>query len=145
LLNGVATKLTSGKALGIDIWKQHGGGGDLDLLLKNAKAEGVADKIEFKEVDATNMPFENNSFDIIVSSGALHHISSGFAEFERAVKEMMRVLKPGGRIVLWDTTHMIEACALRMESEGGIKSDVQKTEQSPFGFEMCMLVGQKDH
>ena len=113
------------------------------MLQKNARAEGVADKIEFKEVDAMNMPFESDSFDVVVSSGALHHISAGFSEFERVVKEMARVLKPGGRIVLWDTTHMIEACTLKMKSEEGIKSDVKKTRHSPFGFEMSMMVGQK--
>ena len=55
LLNGAAMRLTSGKATGIDIWSPHSGGGSLELLWKNAKAEGVADRIEFKEADARKL------------------------------------------------------------------------------------------
>ena len=64
LLNGAAARLTSGKALGIDIWAKHGGGGSLELLYKQAKAENVADRIAFQEVDARQMPFEDGSFDV---------------------------------------------------------------------------------
>lgn len=141
LLNGAAIRLTSGKATGIDIWSPHSGGGNLELLWKNAKAEGVADKIEFKEADARKMPFEDAIFDVILSSGALHHISHNFEDHERAVREMVRVLKPGGRIVLWDITHMIEATALKMKSLG-VECEVKPTINS-LGFEMSMLLGKK--
>src|ERR1700752_2792256 len=90
LLNGAAMRLTSGKAIAIDIWSPHSGGGNLELLWKNAKAERVADKIEFKEADARKMPFEEAAFDVVLSSGALHHISHNFDDHERAVREMIR-------------------------------------------------------
>jgi arsenite methyltransferase len=141
LLNGAAMRLISGKATGIDIWSTHSGGGNLDLLWKNAKAEGVADKIEFKEADARKMPFEDAAFDGVLSSGALHHISHNFDDHERAVREMVRVLKPGGRIVLWDITHMIEATASKMKSLG-IECEVKPTINS-LGFEMSLMTGKK--
>jgi SAM-dependent methyltransferase len=141
LLNGAALRLTSGKATGIDIWSPHSGGGNLELLWRNAKAEGVADKIEFKEADARKMPFENSTFDVVLSSGALHHISQNFDDHERTVCEMVRVLKPGGRIVIWDITHMIEATASKMKSLD-VECEVRPTINS-FGFEMSMLVGEK--
>ena len=141
LLNGAAARLTSGKATGIDIWSPHSGGGNLKLLWRNAKAEGVADKIEFKEADARKMPFEDAAFDVILSSGALHHISHNFDDHERAVREMARVLKPGGKILLWDITHMIEATAAKMKSLD-VECEVKPTMNS-LGFDMSMLIGKK--
>ena len=143
LLNEAARRLTTGKALGIDIWLPHTGGGNYALLMKNAKAEGVADQIEFKQADVRKLPFEDSSFDIIVSSGALHHISHEMPDHEKAINEMVRVLKPGGKIVLWDTTHMVKGYASRMKSVG-IASEVKETINSPFGFEMSVMTGQKD-
>ena len=143
LLNEAAKQLTTGKALGIDIWAPHTGGGNYDLLMKNAKAEDVADKIEFKQADVRKLPFEDSSFDVIVSSGALHHIGRERSEHEQAINEMLRVLKPGGKIALMDVSHMIEGYASSMKSKG-ITSEVNKTVQSPFGFEMSVMIGIKD-
>jgi len=141
LLNGAAMRLTTGKATGIDIWAPHSGGGNLALLWKNAKAEGVADRIEFKEADARNMPFEDASFNVVMSSGALHHISHNFEDHERAVREMVRVLKPGGKIVIWDITHMVEATAQKMRSMG-IECEVRPTNRT-LGFDMSIVSGRK--
>lgn len=74
LLNGVAMRLKSGKAVGIDIWAPHSGGGNIDLLWKNARLEKVADRIEFKEADARQIPFESETFEVVVSSGAVHRL-----------------------------------------------------------------------
>ena len=142
LLNEAARRLKHGKATGIDIWSPHTGGGNFDLLMKNARAEGVADKIEFKQADVRSLPFGDASFDVIVSSGALHHISRDRSDHERAINEMLRVLKPGGRIALWDTSHMVEGYAANMKTKG-VTSDVNKTVQSPFGFEMSVMIGRR--
>jgi SAM-dependent methyltransferase len=143
LLNEAAKRLTSGQALGIDIWEPHTGGGNYALLMKNAKAEGVADKIQFKQADVRQLPFEDAAFDVIVSSGALHHIGRDMSDHEKALNEMTRVLKPGGKIVLWDTTHMIKGYASRMKASG-ITSEVKEAVNSPFGFEMSVMTGKKN-
>lgn len=137
LLNGAAARLKSGKALGIDIWANHGGGGSLDLLLKQAKAENVADRVAFQEVDARKMPFEEGSFDVVLSSWALHHISRSSQDFGDAVSEMMRVLKPGGTMVVLDIAHMIEVLAMRME-KAGFEVEIQ---DAPFAQKI--VVGKK--
>ncbi len=142
LVNEAAKRLPKGKALGIDIWAPHSGGGNYDLLMKNAKAEGVADKIEFKQADVRKLPFEDASFDVIVSSGALHHIGRDRAEHEQAMHEMLRVLKPNGKIVLMDISHMVEGYAAAMKPLG-ITSEVRPTPPSPFGFEMSILFGKR--
>ena len=144
LLNEAARQLSTGKAIGIDIWAPHSGGGSYALLMKNAKAEGVADKIEFKQADVRKLPFGDASFDVIVSSGALHHIGRDRSDHEQAINEMLRVLKPGGKIALMDITHMIEGYSSSMQTKG-VTSEVHKTVQSPFGFEMSVMIGKKEN
>ena len=46
--------------------------------------------------DAENLPFEDNSFDVVYSFGVLHHTPNT----ARAIDEAYRVLKPGGKIIL---------------------------------------------
>ena len=46
--------------------------------------------------DAGNLPFEAHSFDLVYSNGVLHHLP----DTERAVSEMHRILKPGGKAIV---------------------------------------------
>ena len=57
--------------------------------------------------DARQMPFEKESFDVILSSWALHNIYDS-AGRRRALKEIVRVLKPGGRVLITDVRHAHE-------------------------------------
>jgi len=54
-------------------------------------------KLRFKVGEATKLPFTEASFDKVVSFDALEHIEAQ----EKAVKEMVRVLKPGGRLLIY--------------------------------------------
>src|SRR5436190_8059834 len=101
LLLEVAKHLTTGKAIGIDVWKGEAGHQTTDAVRHNAQLEGVADKIDVQNVDARKLSFERGTFDVIVSSLALHHMG-GDSDREQALREMIRVLKPGGIIVLYD-------------------------------------------
>lgn len=60
-------------------------------------AEGVAN-VSFVEGDCLALPFEAASFDLTVSSRTVHHLSRP----ELAIAEMVRVTRPGGRIVVVD-------------------------------------------
>lgn len=46
----------------------------------------------FKQINALDLPFDDNSFDIVFSNGVLHHTT----DWEKGVGELIRVLKPGG-------------------------------------------------
>tara|TARA_B100002051_G_scaffold256989_1_gene273975 strand:+ start:255 stop:941 length:687 start_codon:yes stop_codon:yes gene_type:complete len=59
------------------------------------RAKSLSDNIEYHIGDASNMPFEDNSFDIIFSSEVLEHV----LEPEKVFKEICRILKPNGRFV----------------------------------------------
>ena len=52
----------------------------------------------FLTVDGTQMPFPDHDFDIVATHRATHHIPN----WEAAVEEMLRVLKPGGHFVYSD-------------------------------------------
>jgi len=86
------------------------GGGTEHTFWKNAHLEGLERRVELQNVDARQMPFDDQSFDVIVSTFTLHHIGDS-AERERALREMVRVLKPGGTIALADLAQMIDPAA----------------------------------
>ena len=75
--------------------------GAAEALRRNAEIEGVANRIEFQEADARRMPFGNDSFDVVLASLSLHH-AGGKRGIQQVVREMNRVLKPGGVILLYD-------------------------------------------
>ena len=62
------------------------------------KAEQAGVRVEFKEGSASNMPFPKNSFDFLLCRAAFKN----FADPVRALQEMCRVLRPGGRALLID-------------------------------------------
>lgn len=53
-------------------------------------------EIDFRQADAMNLPFEDNSFDAVTTSFGLRNIQ----DFDRALREFYRVLRPGGHLVV---------------------------------------------
>ena len=97
-----AQRLTTGRAVGVDLWQSADQSGNAaEATRRNAIAEGVADRVELHTGDMTALPFEDNSFDVVVSSLAIHNIR-GSAGREKAISEAVRVLRPGGRLMIAD-------------------------------------------
>ena len=69
--------------------------GMLDVLRERAPA------VEAVQADGTAIPFPNDSFDLVLSVAVMHHIADAGA-VRGTLAEMMRVARPGGRILVWD-------------------------------------------
>jgi len=104
-LIGAARRLSTGRAVGIDKWQAEDlSGNNAAGALDNAMIEGVADKVEVHTGDARKLPFDDASFNVVLSSMALHNIYNA-GERQTAVREIARVLKSGGRVLILDVRH----------------------------------------
>lgn len=74
-----------------------------------AVARRLAPAIDWREGVAETLPFTDESFDAVVSQFGLMF----FTDRHRSLREMMRVLRPGGRLALaiWDSLHSMPAYA----------------------------------
>jgi ubiquinone/menaquinone biosynthesis C-methylase UbiE len=70
----------------------------LAVAQKNSTANGTGNRIEFKVADAKQLPFKDNTFDLVISHVTLHHIPDPLS----MLKEVKRVLKPGGGVLIRD-------------------------------------------
>ncbi|MDQ3913309.1 MAG: class I SAM-dependent methyltransferase [Actinomycetota bacterium] len=106
LLIGAAKRLNKGTAIGVDLWQKGGQSGNSpEVALENARAEGVEGRVEIRDGDLRDLPFEDGSFDVVLSNLVLHNIHDR-EEREAALQGLARVLKPGGRLTIvdiWDT------------------------------------------
>lgn len=84
-------KIGKYKITGLDISRTF-----VELASKNAQEEGV--EVHFQQGNASSMPFPDGSFDLIVCRAAFKN----FAEPVAALKEMRRVLRPGGKTLIID-------------------------------------------
>jgi arsenite methyltransferase len=97
-----AHRLPRGRATGADIWRLRDQTGNSRAAAeRNAMVEGVSERVEFAEADARDLPFPPGSFDVVLSNLALSNIRGG-DERARALREAVRVLRPGGQMRVVD-------------------------------------------
>lgn len=68
----------------------------LEHTARAAREHGIADQVELKEADVENLPFLDATFDVTMSLTGLHC----FPDPHQALTQIVRVLKPGGTLVL---------------------------------------------
>lgn len=68
------------------------------LAERNARAAGLTDRIALRVGDLADLPYHDEAFDLVVSTLSMHH----WADVEAAVGELARVLRPGGRLWIYD-------------------------------------------
>jgi SAM-dependent methyltransferase len=88
----------AGHAIGVDM---------TDAMIERARksaAETGMPQVEIRKGDATSLPVANDSVDVVISNGVLNLVP----EKERGFAEIIRVLKPGGRLYLADIALDVE-------------------------------------
>ncbi len=67
------------------------------LLEQNVRRAGMADRVRVQQGDLRALPFADQTFDAAISAHAMDHLGD---QKEQGLREMLRVLKPGGRFLL---------------------------------------------
>lgn len=83
---------TNGKVVGSDFCE-----GMLEKAPEKAKKQNL--EISFEVADATNLPYEDNQFDVVSIAYGIRNVSDPL----KALSEMARVTKPGGRVMILET------------------------------------------
>jgi len=122
-LLSAARRLTTGHAVGVDIWSRTDQSGNSpQTAMENSEIEGVQDRVALTTADMTALPFPAATFDVVVSNVAIHNIR-GLRRRLIAVDEAVRVLRPGGRVLIADL-RSTGAYVTRLEAIGMI--DIQR-------------------
>src|SRR5438309_8135478 len=93
---------------------------DFDPEMVDAAAARLAefgDRVTMRQADATALPFPDESFDAVLSWVMLHHT----VEWEKALAEAVRVLRPGGHVVGYD---LLSTAPLRLLHRGEHEHEV---------------------
>ncbi|MBW7914396.1 MAG: bifunctional demethylmenaquinone methyltransferase/2-methoxy-6-polyprenyl-1,4-benzoquinol methylase UbiE [Taibaiella sp.] len=91
-----ASKLNPEKIIGIDIAAQM-----LDVGRQKLKEKGLTELISMQVGDSEALPFADNSFDAITCAYGVRN----FEHLEAGLKEMCRVLRPGGKLAILEFSH----------------------------------------
>ena len=102
---GAAKRLHSGKVTAVDIWDPLAlSGNSGDAARENAKLEGVADRVRIENADMMKLTYPAGSFDVVVSTAAIHHMQEE-PDRDQAVRELFRMLRPGGTVLVFDVAN----------------------------------------
>lgn len=100
----LAQRHPNGHVTGIDTWRKAW---DYSKAAceRNAEAAGVAERTDFQKASASDLPFEDGTFDAAISNFVFHDVNDSVssARDKRAlVREALRVVKKGGRFAFQD-------------------------------------------
>jgi arsenite methyltransferase len=108
MMVAAAKRLTNGQAVGIDLWRtEDQADNSPEAAQANARAEGVAERVRVDTGDACKLPYQDESFDLVLSHWAIHNLDHA-SDQQRALNEMLRVLRPGGVLVIADIANINE-------------------------------------
>lgn len=127
--------LPRARSVGIDVWSAKDQSGNTERVTRrNAALEGVNERVDLYTTDMRELPFDDGSFDLVVSSLAIHNLP-GAGDRARALREAARVLKKGGKLVIADILHT-RMYATELEAYG-----LQITARQSLGIRFRYAVG----
>lgn len=110
ILYRVAERLTvPGTVTGVDLWHSRDQSKNaLAVTQANLNTWGVSDRTNLVTADMVALPLPPAKYDLVTASFALHNVKPTKRR-ERALREAVRVLKPGGKLLIVDTGHQRQA------------------------------------
>ncbi len=72
----------------------------IELGQREVHNAGLDGRINLQVAPATSLPFDEGSFDVVLTSHVIKHLDDD--ALPRAFREVARVLRPGGRFLLWE-------------------------------------------
>ena len=144
----LAQKYTEAQITGIDYWGkqwEYSKG----VCERNAKIEGVAERVVFQKASASALPFDDGAFDVAVSNLVFHEVS-GVKDKKNVIREALRVVKKGGSfafqdLFLWKRVYgEVDDLLQTIRSWGVEKVELVNTSSSKFipkGLRLPFMVG----
>lgn len=106
-------------------------------MLRDAKRnlKNFASSLHFAKIDANNIPFDNNSFDLVIANHMLFYLNLN-AKKKNALSEIYRILKPGGKLICstYGSNHMKEISDLVTSFDNRIRLSSDKLYEN-FGLD----------
>ncbi len=93
LARDIARHLPRLQVYGIDLSEDM-----IRLAREHAKREQLEERVHFDSGNIAQMPYPDQSFDLVVSTISMHH----WYEIEQPLRDLYRVLRPGGRLWIYD-------------------------------------------
>ena len=96
----LAQKYTKAHVIGIDYWGKRWEYSK-NTCERNAKIEGVIERVTFQKASAASLPFDDEYFDAAVSNFVFHEVSD-VKDKRDVIREVLRVVKKGGKFAFQD-------------------------------------------
>jgi len=144
----LAQKYSDAHITGIDYWGKQWEYSKT-ICERNAKIEGVPERVFFQKASASALPFDDGAFDMAVSNLVFHEVS-GVRDKKDVIKEALRVVKKGGSfafqdLFLWKRIYGEVDDLLQAIRSWGIKRvdfvDTSDSEFIPKALKLPFMVG----
>jgi 2-polyprenyl-3-methyl-5-hydroxy-6-metoxy-1,4-benzoquinol methylase len=131
---GMYLSLSGAEVYGFDL-----SGAAIEVANEMAQRFGLS--AQFEQADAEDLPYADDSFDLIIGFGVLHHV----IKYSRASAQLRRILKPGGRAIfietLWDNPaiNLVRRFTTEDEEAGDAQLTQSKIRAFARDFGACRL------
>lgn len=132
----LASRLPHGTVDGVDLWRSvDQSGNDPSATRRNLATNGIpealpdsdpvgrpAGTVALHTAEMTRLPFHDHTFDLVTASLAIHNVPTAQGRAD-AVREALRVLRPGGRLVVVDISRVREYAAVAAAAGARVETD----------------------
>lgn len=130
LVRELARQLPGLQVYGIDLSEDM-----IALARAHASRAHLEERVQFTSGDVAHLPYPDQSFDVVVSTISMHH----WAELAQPLRELYRVLRPGGRVWIYDfrfvkAQTVEQALASTPFAQTSLANGLVQTGRSPFAL-----------